>query len=781
MKKRSILLGLVISLFLISFVSAGVYFTNPDSYYNLGDIIQTEVEVEPILEGFLKIDLVCDGGTINVFNGIPNEQGKVNISFPLTFSYIKENSGNCYFYAEYSGLTGKSRDFEISDALDVSLDIESVFVNPGEEFIVSGRANRLNGQGINGDVEIRIPLLSLNGVETEESEETIDCDCQLPCAQELDICEEDCANDYDDEELDSCNEDCSSEVDICVEDCETNCVNDEETEETEEETEEEETEESEEETEEEETEESEETSVDTGLFYGKVVEGDFSINIVLVEDTPAGNYRIDVRAYEQDSLGKVLSEGVAMASLGISQILTNIDIALGVAEIDPMESFNFKPMLLDQTGNSIYDEVSVVIKDKELNRMFEQIVDSGETIEYLIPSNLTSDYYDIEARSGEISFLKKFFVREKAIVKFELRNNTLIVTNIGNIPYKKDIQIDLNGKSFIKKVDLELQGLQEFKLSGSVGSYEVKISDGEREEVYSGVALTGKAVNVEAVKRGFIALNTPIVWIFFIIILGAGVLFLFRNILKKKSFAYPFSKVKGKLTKIKLKKKGEVKDKSITPQTKSKDEISKTQGIGLVNQAEQVLVLKGHKTKATILGLKIKNNLDKQAKIGLNKIIQPVYKQKGAVYERGEFVLIIFSPLMTKTYKNEAIAAKVAQEISGKLIEYNKKFASKIDLGIAINSGEIVNKIENKKLKFTALGNLIPGVKRIAESSSGEVLLTKEAYERSTSEIKSTKKGDVYEVRSILDREKNKEFIDNFLKRVGTEKNKKGESAFSLE
>ena len=145
---------LIVSLFMINLISAGIYFSNPDSYYNLGDIIETGVEVDPILEGFFKIDLVCDGGTVNVFNGLPDEEGKVNIKFPLTFSYIEENSGSCYFYGDYFGLNGKSRDFEISKALDVILDIDSLFIKPGEEFVVSGRANRLNGQGINGEVEI---------------------------------------------------------------------------------------------------------------------------------------------------------------------------------------------------------------------------------------------------------------------------------------------------------------------------------------------------------------------------------------------------------------------------------------------------------------------------------------------------------------------------------------------------------------------------------------------------------------------------------------------------
>ncbi len=751
-------------MFIVSSVSAGIYFSNPSSYYNLGDIIGIEVEVDPILEGFLKVDLVCDGGTVNVFNGIPDLSGKVNITFPLTFSYIEENSGNCYFYGDYSGLNGKSRDFEISKALEVRLDNDNLFTKPGEEFIISGVASRLNGVGINGDVEIEIPLLSLKNSEViENAGETDDCDCELDCDEELDICMEDCEWDYEDEEeINDCEDDCEEDYEICVSDCEINCENG-----------------VDEESEEEIINENEETiTIDNGLFYGKVVDGFFSVNIKLAEDTPAGDYRIDVKAFEKDNSEKITSEGIIMANLEVSQILTGIDIALNTAKIDPGEIFNFKPLLLDQTGNVIYNEISVIIKDEELNRVFEKIVQSGETIEYLVPSNLISGYYDIEVSSGELSLIKNFYVNEKAIVSFELRNSTLVVTNIGNIPYKKDVQVDLNEKPFVKRVNLGLGESQEFKLAGEAGDYEIKVTDGSSEAVYSGVGLTGNAINVEAVKKGFVALNTPIVWIFFIIILGAGILFFFRNILKKKSLAYPVPGIKGKFSKLKLKRK--VSNTKTSEPVKIKDKKAEEKSIDIVNQAEQALVLNGHKTRAVVLCLKIKNKLSKQAKIGLNKIIQHVYNKKGVIYERGEYVLIIFSPLMTKTYKNEVIAANVAGLIQTGMTAHNKKFSDKLKLGIAINSGEIVNKIENKKLKFTALGNLVPNVKRIAEASNGEILITKQAYEKAGNEIKTIKKGDIYEIKRVLDVEKNKRFIDGFLKRVGVEKNKKGETGFSL-
>ena len=609
------------------------------------------------------------------------------------------------------------------------------FAEPGEEIIVSGSAKRLSGILVDGEVEVKIVGL-INSVEIDETE----------------------INDSEDNDTDS----------------------------DEDETDENETEEIETDGEEETDEEIEEVEVtteiyDSGIYSGRVIEGIFSIEFSVAKNTPANDYQIEVLVYEQDSGGKRTSEGIEIANLKISQILTEIDIALSEQSLDPGSDFNFKPMLIDQSGQNIDDEVSVIIRDEDSNRIFERIVQSQETIDYDFPGNISAGYYEIEASSEEINNIKKFYIKEKAIVFFKLIDGTLIVTNIGNVPYNQDIQIELDGKPFVKRVNLRIGETQEFKLTGSNKEYDIKISDGESEVSQAGVLLTGSVIGVKKIGGGVgVALRTPIVWIFVIILLGGIGLIVFRKVLKKKSFAYPF--------KDKFKKKAEVNfggevgsgGKEESESSKSKDsekDNSETQKPGALNapsQAEQVLVLKGQKNKATVLVLKIKNKLTKVSKESLEKAIEPIYEKRGAVYEQGDFIYIIYSPLMTRSFKNEVEAAKAAEKIKLVLQEHNKKFKDKIDFGIGINSGQIINKVEDKKLKFTALGNLISGAKRIAESSTEQILVTKEAYEKGISEIKADKKeikgSEVYEVRSVVDKEKNKAFIKGFLERMKGEK-----------
>ncbi|MEK6872787.1 MAG: hypothetical protein AABW90_02120 [Nanoarchaeota archaeon] len=714
MSKRnlSVFVFCIFSLLIISFVSAGVLFSELNSKYNLGDTIDLNVKADPFFsDRLLKVTLFCGGNPVIEFNNLPDEEGNVNIKLPLNFYTIQQANGNCYFSSSYSGETRQSDNFEISKRLIIKLSKDAFFANPGEGIVVSGTAARLNGNPVNGEVEISVPLLSF--LQIEVNNESIQANATSNKSTIT---------------MDNTNETISTN----------------ETEST--------------------TQENQTVSYDAGKFYGKVVNGEFSVSFKLIEETPAGNYRLDVLIFEETN-GIRTSEGIAMANLNVFQVLKSVDLALNNQNFDPGTILEVKPNLLDQTGINVRGEVSIIIRNENSKRFFEKIVSSNEILQYKIPANLTSGYYEIQASANEISSTKKFFVNEKAIASFELVNNTLTVTNIGNIPYRKDIEVELNGKPFIKSVNLGFGETQKFKLSGR-GEYNIKISDGENEIFQEGIKLTGYAVKVNAVNEKFNF--DPIIWIFVIIISAVVLLFLFRNFFKKRSLAYHYGD-----------RELELREKEMS-QTPEKQSIPALRGYEVekftdwkvkepIRQADQALVLKGHKSNAAVLVLKIKNKIGRTEKQSLERAMEYVYDRKGAVYEQDNFIYIIFSPLMTLTNRNEVEAAKAAEKIIDILNEHNKKFREKIDFGTGITSGEIINRVENKKLKFTALGNFIVVGKRLASISDKQILVTRRAYEKGISEIKAEKvktdAGEVYEVRSIVDHEKSKKFIEGFLER----------------
>jgi len=746
MKRELILIiGVVLGIFLIANVTASVYFSQLESVYNIGDMIEMNVNVTPSDAGPLKIVLVCDNSSLDVYKGAPTDL----IQLPLTTLWMNGLTGTCNFIGYYGGETSQSTSFKISKQLSLDLYATSFFAKPGDTITISGNVKRLNGDNVNGDVEITIPLIA----GTNGSKEKL---------------------------------------------------------------------------------------------YGAVNNGEFSVDYNVKSDSSAGDYRVDVIAYEKTANERT-SEGYEMANLQISQIAKSIDIALDSQNIDPGKTINFKTILYDQSDSPIDGDVGVKIIDSKSNSVFEKIVKSGDSIEYESPSNLSAGYYEIDASTESLSKIKSFHVNEKALVSFEIVNDTLIVKNIGNIPYNKSIEININGISFIKKIDgLNPGEIKEYKLNGDQGLNSVKVTDGETNLSQENVPLpvqkqsgvTGAAISVSGLA------STPIVWIIVLVILALIILFLFRDIFKKKSVAYPAPEKRqtnfnndSSVQVIKLDKKGnEIKnepierissaaytkrqmeergigEKDLTPISRKpsssfasspyrnqrtqninndtkvqvaptpKKEIPNLPTVSMIgaakpsvpSQAEQGLVTDGTRNRAAIIVIKVKNTINKFSKENLEKSIAHVYDKKGAVQEHGNFIFVIYSPVITKSYRNEIDATKDAEKIAEGLKEYNRKFSDKIDFGIGINSGDIISKIENKKLKFTSLGTLTIAAKKLSELSSGEVLMTKEAYEKAMSEVKTEKKTingtEVYEVKKVADYDKNRKFIDGFLKRQNDIKN----------
>jgi len=673
---------------LINYVSAGIYFSDLNNKYNLGDMVDFNVKVDPVKEGFLlNAKMYCDSNLVIEFNNLPSADGTVNIKLPLNFNTINRANGNCYFRGDYGGEMRESSNFEISKFLDVKLNNNAFFSNPENEIVISGNAEKMNGNKVNGEVEIRIPLLEH-------------------------------FKDFEGYEKNNSN---GSQSD-----------------------------------------EEQNLGYNYGIFYGKVSDGKFSVNFKIPEDTPAGDFRLDVLVYEKSGEEKS-SEGVSYANLKVFQVLRNIELDLNAQNFDPGTIVEIKPKLLDQTGVSMNEEVSIIIKNENKERFYEKIVKSEESLEYIIPKNAPSGYYEIEASSSKIKIFKTFFVNQKAIASFDLINDTLVVTNVGNIIYNRNVEIEINGKPFIKNLNLELGESKSFKLTGSKGNYDVMIRDGVSELSRSRVFLTGRAVNVNNVGDG-INFNSPILWIFFFVIMVLLLFFLLRKVFRKKSVAF-HSFRKDDMTEKRFSNNLDV-IKSVpisnVPPIKKAD----AKGAMISNKADKVMVMSGDKSKVAVLALKIKNKIGKNEKAILEKAMESIYSKKGAVYEQGEFIFAIFSPLMTRTMSNELVAINAAQNISNSLNEHNKKFREIIDFGIAVNSGEIINKVENGKLKFTALGNFLVGVKRLAESSNKQVLMSKESSQRAGQQVKVDKiEENTYVLRNIVDSEKNSKFIQGFLER----------------
>ena len=497
-----------------------------------------------------------------------------------------------------------------------------------------------------------------------------------------------------------------------------------------------------------------------GSYQGTIIRGDFSINIPIPNDAKAGNYFIKVEAYEEDPLGETTNTGITGHDIFIKQVPTSLEILFENQEVEPGTDLKVKAILYDQTGEKINSSVIITVKDKN-NKILEQIeISTGEFLEFLIAYNEPPAQWTIIGLSNRMSGESHFEIIEKQDVKVDIINNTLILKNIGNVFYNSSLMIKFGNETIKINLELEVDEVKKYSLKAPDGEYVLEIIVDEESKLTENVALTGRSISVKEISDFGVLFETPIVWIFVILILGSVSYVLYRKGFKKTFFGrINFGKIKDK-------------DKKIFGK--------KTTLINPKNKAELSLSIRGEKQNSSIVCLKLKNfeDIKKEAestKETFGKIISLIEENKAYAYENHDNLFFILAPAITRTFKNEMRAIEIAQKIEEILKKHNKLFKQKIDFGISISCGEIIVKKEKDALKFMSFGNFMADAKKISRISKGEIYLSKKFREKIISKVKTEKLEksgvDVYTIKEIKKgRAEHKKFLEQFIKRLEEKK-----------
>jgi len=160
------------------------------------------------------------------------------------------------------------------------------------------------------------------------------------------------------------------------------------------------------------------------------------------------------------------------------------------------ENINLKVSLLDSNNNPINTNVDITLEDAEKKMVIKRTVSTDSLVEVNLGDNAPAGYWKVTAAYGNLTSSALFMVELNELVKFEIKDNILIVINIGNIPYKKTIQIVIGETIGSKEIDLGVGESTTFRLIAPLGNYNVKVTDGKTTLATSNVALTGNVVGV---------------------------------------------------------------------------------------------------------------------------------------------------------------------------------------------------------------------------------------------------------------------------------------------
>ncbi|MBI2043778.1 hypothetical protein HYT24_00235 [Candidatus Pacearchaeota archaeon] len=501
------------------------------------------------------------------------------------------------------------------------------------------------------------------------------------------------------------------------------------------------------------------TTFNGNQTYNDIVNnGFFSINFSMPKNTKSAQYLVKVNVYEKDPLNEISNTGFSDFNIHVKQIPTSLGVLFDTTEIQPGSAMKVKAVLYDQTGEKIPSTAIITVKNKE-NKIFSQKeIATDELFEFQISSIEPPSEWYVVAVSNQLITESKFNVAVKEDVKMEILNRTVVMSNMGNIPYNKTVLVKIGENATNVDVFLEVNESKKYVLSAPDGEYDVEVIANGLETASGKVALTGNAVSVKELTGMGVITKYPLAWFFLIFVLGFVSFIIFRKGYKKNFFGYVIPRREKRASTL------------VIPSTASPGHFVET-----VNKAELSLSLKGENQPVTIVCLKIKNaeKMDKKnesVKDLFSKINTIAQESKAVVYENQNFLMLLFVPMITKTFKNEMSSINAANDIANQIAEHNKLFRNKMEHGIGIGKGDVVAKKEDGVLKFMSLGNTMTDVKKVSGLSNGEVCLAEGIKDSLVSELKTEKHSqngvNYYTVKEIKNRDQHGPFIKEFLRRI---------------
>jgi hypothetical protein len=650
-----LLLGFVLlSLFMISFASAEIFIGSTSGLYNVGDDFNIRISVKSNIDrnAFFSTNLICSSsegsGEVELHRQALNlgadEEREILISVVLSRSLIEDLNGDCYIHSEFADSSVESTSFEISNKLNLDVDINGAVFEPKEVVEISGTTEKRNGRTVEGFVEVTIPEIGF------------------------------------------------------------------------------------------------------GVFES-VSKGAFEVDFAIPRDASAGKHSLLIRTYDKDSSGEEMNEGLVELSLQIKQIPEEIEIAFNRENGIPEEEFIYTPLLKDQAGDLVKDDLTVSVYDVSGEIVENRVSESGKANSLVLGFDSAPGYWKVEANYGDIRESKNFFVEELEKAEFDLVNDTLTVRNVGNVEYTRAIGVSIGERNEIIEVELGSGESKKFRLYAPDGDYTVGIDDGLDSRFLGNSFLTGNAVSVRDLGKfgGFGGLSV-IIWIFILIILLIILAYFYRK-MKKGSYQGRSPQTFGKPSNPIMQKLVPTGNSGKGPKSKS-------------------LIDRGRVQESQVVALKIKNHAKLKGLKDKSKVIDVLNsallksKEAGAkIYSDAEYRILIFAPAVTKERDNTVRAISSAVDIQDTIRDYNKQAipGERIEFGLGINTGEMVVELKEGKFKFVSLGSIIPLAKKMSEMSKGFVYISEVLHRKSVGKVRveKSKKGfwKVNEVRGVKKKE----------------------------
>ena len=265
-----------------------------------------------------------------------------------------------------------------------------------------------------------------------------------------------------------------------------------------------------------------------------VSNGNFEVSLKIPEDYSQGTKILLIKTYEKNSNGETINSGTKEEAIIINQIPKSIDIALETTSVVPGSDLNYKIIIIDQTGSEMSLPVNLSLISPNGKMIKSNQVLSQDDLVLSTETNYIHGTWVIEVSSSGLQNKRKITIEELAVLSYDIEEDKLRVTNIGNINYNKKINVKIAGKLLSIDVDLAPGKSKLYQLSAPSGSYDIEVSSPDGSSVLPSVSLTGSAVSIDGVTFGVKSSTLRIlIWAIIILVLAIVAYALYKKVARK--------------------------------------------------------------------------------------------------------------------------------------------------------------------------------------------------------------------------------------------------------
>ncbi len=198
----------------------------------------------------------------------------------------------------------------------------------------------------------------------------------------------------------------------------------------------------------------------------------FTLNEIINSKIRSGSHDILVVANDEQG-----NYGSQVVKFDVRAIPTKLTISLDENSYNPGDTVSFMPILTDQASDEMQESVKAYLLDVDGDIVDSKIVLTGPSDSFVLPKQAQPGYWKVKVEGYGLENDVAFSVRQYPKLNASVIGKSLVVENIGNVPYKGILSIVANEFNKTKNVDLDVGEVDEINLDDLFppGLYDVTV------------------------------------------------------------------------------------------------------------------------------------------------------------------------------------------------------------------------------------------------------------------------------------------------------------------